>query len=65
MAKETKKPLRYGIFYRSNGRFTTSPYKGFTFTRYSMNRRPLNQDIATLRNYILKSKMMVLPVGSR
>jgi hypothetical protein len=60
-----KQAVRYGIFYRSNGRWTTSPYGGFTFTRYTMNRRPLRQDLATLRNYVLKSKMMVLPVGSR
>ena len=61
---KNKKSLRYGIFYRSNGRWTTTPYAGFTFTRYSLNRRPLKQDVATLRNYILKSKMMVLPVKS-
>ena len=61
---KNKKTLRYGIFYRSNGRWTTTPYRSFTFTRYSLNRRPLKQDVAILRNYILKSKMMVLPVKS-
>jgi hypothetical protein len=55
--------LRYGIFYRSNGRWTRSPYANFTFTRYTLNRRPLKEDLATLRNYVLKSKMMVLPVA--
>lgn len=64
MAKQNK-PLRYGIFYRSNGRWTTTPYSRFTFTRYSMNRLPLKDDLAKLRNYVLKSRMMVLPVGSR
>ncbi len=60
-----KQPVRYGIFYRSHGRWTKTPYAGFTFTHYSMNRRPLNETIATLRNHVLKSKTMVLPVGSR
>lgn len=54
---------RYGIFYRSNGRWTTSPYAGFTFTRYTMNRRPLKEDLSTIRNYVLKSKMKVRPVA--
>lgn len=60
---KNKKALRYGIFYRSNGRWTTSPYAGFTFTRYSMNRRPLKEDLNTLRNYVLKSRVQVLPVA--
>jgi hypothetical protein len=30
-----------------------------------MNRLPLKDDLAKLRNYVLKSRMMVLPVGSR
>ena len=54
---------RYGIFYRSNGRWTRSPYAGFTFTRYTMNRRPLKEDLNTIRNYVLKSRVMVLPVA--
>lgn len=54
---------RYGIFYRSNGRWTTTPYAGFTFTKYTMNRRPLVEDLNELRNYILKSRMKVLPVA--
>ena len=58
-----KQPVRYGIFYRSNGRWTTTPYAGFTFTRHMMNRRPLKEDINTLRNHVLKSKIAVLPIG--
>ncbi len=60
-----KQPLRYGIFYRSNGRWTTTPYAGFTFTQYSMNRRPLKETLNTLRNHVLKSKIKVLPFGNR
>jgi len=54
---------RYGIFYRSNGRWTTTPYAGFTFTKYTLNRRPLKRDLNTLKNYVLKSRMVVLPVA--
>ena len=60
--KETQ-AKRYGIFYRSNGRWTTTPYAGFTFTKYTMNRRPLKEDLSALRNYVLKSRVMVLPVA--
>ena len=55
--------LRYGIFYRSNGRWTSTPYAGFTFTKYTQNRRPLKEDLNLLKNYVLKSRMMVLPVA--
>ena len=53
---------RYGIFYRSNGRWTTSPYMGVTFTQYTINRRPLTEDIRMLKNKVLKSRIKILPV---
>ncbi len=57
------KQQRYGIFYRSNGRMTTTPYGGMTFTAYQLNRRPLTEHVKTWQNYILKSKMEILPVN--
>ena len=59
---KNNKQTRYGIFYRSNGRWTTSPYMGATFTKYSMNRNPIRATITELRNNILKSRVKVLPV---
>lgn len=53
---------RYGIFYRSNGRWTTSPYMGVTFTQYTINRNPIKTDIKQLRNEVLKSRIKILPV---
>ena len=57
------KAQRYGIFYRSNGRWTSSPYAGFTFTKHTMNRRPLQEALSTIRNRVLKSRVLVLPVA--
>ena len=53
---------RYGIFYRSNGRWTSTPYMGATFTYYTITRRPINEDIRLLQNRILKSRVKILPV---
>ena len=61
MAKK-KSPQRYGIFYRSNGRWTSSPYAGVTFTRNGLKNREVRENIADIQNYVLKSKIMVLPV---
>lgn len=54
---------RFGIFYKSHGRWTKTHYAGLTFTAYQMNRRPLKNDLADIRNYVLKSRVKVLPVG--
>ena len=62
MRNTQQKPQRYGIFYRSNGRWTSTPYAGVTFTQYTMSRRPINEDIRTLRNNVLKSRVKILPV---
>lgn len=59
MAKSNK---RFGIFYRSNGRWA-GPYWGMTFTKYTLSRNPLKRDIRTWANYVLKSRVKVLPVG--
>ena len=60
-AKKTNK-TRFGIFYRSNGRWTTSPYAGVTFTKYTLGLKPMQDDISWLRNYVLKSRVAVKPV---
>jgi hypothetical protein len=56
------KQTQYGIFYRSNGRWTTTPYAGATFTWRTMTRNPIRKDIMMLKNYILKSRVKILPV---
>lgn len=61
MAKRNQR--RFGIFYRSNGRWTSTPYAGVTFTAYTLGRNPVKQDISWLKNYVLKSRVRVLPVG--
>lgn len=61
MAKN-KTPKRFGLFYRSNGRWTTTPYMGMTFTAYQAKRNPIKNDVSVLKNYILKSKVRIMPV---
>lgn len=64
MAKNTTKQKRLGIFYRSNGRWTTTPYAGITFTPYQANRNPLKRQITDLRNNVLKSRVRLRPVAA-
>lgn len=56
------KQKRLGIFYRSNGRWT-GPYAGMSFTNYTWNRQPMKGYTSEIKNYILKSKVKLLPVG--
>jgi hypothetical protein len=58
-----KQKTRYGIFYRSNGRWTSTPYRGATFTKYTMSRNPIREDIKLLQNRVLKSRLAILPVA--
>jgi hypothetical protein len=60
--KTKDKTVRYGLFYRSNGRWTTTPYLGVTYTAYQVSRNPLKKDISVLKNQVLKSKTRLLPV---
>lgn len=67
MANKTNKAnkasqVRYGVFYRSNGRWTTTPYKGVTFTAYQATRNPIKARISSLKNFVLKSRVRVRPV---
>jgi hypothetical protein len=62
MTKQKKQQQRYGIFYRSNGR-VTGPYRGWTFTKYSASRNPIKQEIKDIKNYVLKTRVGVLPVS--
>jgi hypothetical protein len=63
MAKN-RNQKRFGLFYRSNGRWTTTPYGGFTFTAYQANRNPVKGEISELKNYLLKSRVRVCPVAA-
>jgi len=62
MTNQKQKQQRFGVFYRSNGRWS-GPYSGMTFTKYSIERNPIKSDIREIRNYVLKSRVKVLPVG--
>jgi len=59
--KNTKK---FGLFYKSHGKWTTVPYAGVTYTAYQLGRNPVKQDVADLKNYILKSRIRVMPVAA-
>lgn len=61
MAKRNQQ--RYGLSYRSNGRWTSTPYAGRTFTAYTIGRNPVKSDISWLKNYVLKARVRLLPVG--
>ena len=62
MAKN-KNVKRLGLFYRTHGRWTTVPYAGMTFTPYQVSRNPLKNEIALLKNRVLKSRVQVRPVS--
>lgn len=59
---KNKKTQRFGLFYRSNGQWNRSPYRGMTFTAYQAKRNPVKSEIFTLKNYVLKSRVKVRPV---
>ena len=52
---------RLGLYYRSNGRWT-GPYAGVTFTAYTWSRNPVKSDLNVVKNYVLKSRVRLLPV---
>jgi len=55
------KQQRFGLFYRSNGRWT-GPYAGMSFTAFSLKRNPVKGDVSWLKNYILKSRIQLRAV---
>ena len=59
MAKSNKP--RYGIFYKSHGKWT-GPYDGVSFTKYTLNWRPIKYDVEWLRREVLKSLIQIRPV---
>ena len=58
-SKSNKK--RLGIFYVSHGKWT-GPYAGLSFTEYSLNRNPVQKEVGWIKNYVLKSRIRLLPV---
>lgn len=62
MSQNKANTTRYGIFYRSRGKWI-GPYGGKTYSAYSVNRNPVLSEIQTLKNYVLKTKVRVAPVG--
>jgi len=63
MSKNKTKQTRYGIFYRSNRKWT-GPYNGITFTKYTWNRNPMKTDLNDIKNNVLKSRVKLLPVAA-
>jgi hypothetical protein len=59
---KNKNQKRLGLFYVSNGKWV-GPYMGTTFTKFSAERNPMKSNIRNLANYVLKSRVKVLPVG--
>ena len=59
MTKKNQK--RYGIYYISHGKLT-GPYLGHSFTKYSIGQKRVKDYISGLKNYILKSRVEMLPV---
>ena len=59
---KNKNKTRYGVFYRSNGRWNKTPY--VTFTKYTLSREPVKSDIQFLKNYLLKSRLQIRPVAA-
>ena len=60
--KNNQTKTRYGVFYKSNGKWI-GPYKGKTMTEYTISRKPMQKEISIIKNYILKTKVKVMPVG--
>jgi hypothetical protein len=59
---KNKNGSRLGIFYRSNNRWS-GPYAGMTFTKYTWERNPWKSDLNFIKNYLLKSRVKLLPVA--
>lgn len=57
MAKN--KNTKYGLFYKSHGKWTKTPYDGMTFTAHQAKRNPIKKTITFLKNYILKNKVRI------
>jgi len=61
-SNKRKNQTRYGVFYRSNGRWV-GPYQGRTFTEYTINREPIKSDIRWFANHLLKSRIKIQSVS--
>jgi hypothetical protein len=59
---QVKGKQRYGVFYKSNGKWS-GPYQGMTMTKYTSERKSVLQEIKDLKNYVLKAKVKIMPVG--
>lgn len=60
--KTQKNKVRYGVFYRSSGRWI-GPYHGKTYSASAVTRNPFKSDVKFLKNYVLKAKVAVMTVG--
>ena len=61
---KNKNNKRFGLFYKSHGEWTKTPYSGMTFTKYQVSREPIKGDIEFFRKNLLKSKVCVRRVES-
>ena len=62
MKNKNKNQVRYGVFYKTNGKWS-GPYQGKTMTKYTITRKSVLKEIADLKNYVLKAQVKILPVG--
>lgn len=53
---------KFGVFYRSQGRWT-GPYRGITRAFRTWQRKTTQQDLAILKNNILKSRIQLRQVS--
>lgn len=60
---KSKIKQRYGVFYRSNGNWT-GPYAGVSFTKYTLTRNPVAEEITRIKNNVLKSRIQLRPVSA-
>ena len=61
---KSKNKQRFGLFYKSHGEWTKSPYAGRSFTQYSLTHNPIKNDIGWLQNHVLKSRIQVRPISA-
>lgn len=62
MKTKAQKTKRFGIYYKSHGKWI-GPYAGKVYTMTSINREPLKSAIPWLKNYGLKSKVALRQVN--
>lgn len=61
---KNKNVKRFGIFYKRNGEWVSSPYCGVTYSLYELGRNPIKDVVKYLKNRVLKSKIKIKRVAA-